>query len=104
MNAHSFDKLSLTNKVAIVTGSTQGLGEAIAHMFADRGATGLVICGRNRVNGERVKAALEAKGARAIYVPADLSKLEDVQAVVGAADGAFGRVDCLVNAAALTDR
>jgi len=104
MNAHSFDKLSLANKVAIVTGSTQGLGEAIAHMFVDRGATGLVICGRNRVNGERVKAALEAKGARAVYVPADLSKQEDVQAVVSAADGAFGRVDCLVNAAALTDR
>jgi NAD(P)-dependent dehydrogenase (short-subunit alcohol dehydrogenase family) len=104
MNAHSFDKLSLANKVAIVTGSTQGLGEAIAHMFADRGATGLVICGRNRVNGERVKAALEAKGARTVYVQADLSKLEDVQAVVTAADGAFGRVDCLVNAAALTDR
>ena len=101
---NSLDKLSLANKVAIVTGSTQGLGEAIAHMFADRGATGLVICGRNRVNGERVKAALEAKGAKTVYVPADLARVADVQTVISAADDAFGRVDCLVNAAALTDR
>jgi NAD(P)-dependent dehydrogenase (short-subunit alcohol dehydrogenase family) len=104
MNAHSFDKLSLANKVAVVTGSTQGLGESIAHMFADRGATGLVICGRNRVNGERVKTALEAKGAKTVFVPADLARLEDVQSVIAAADETFGRVDCLVNAAALTDR
>jgi NAD(P)-dependent dehydrogenase (short-subunit alcohol dehydrogenase family) len=104
MKAHSLDKLSLAGKVAVVTGSTQGLGETIAHMFADREATGLVICGRNRVNGERVRAALEAKGAKTVYVPADLARLEDADAVITAADDTFGRVDCLVNAAALTDR
>src|SRR5215470_16488960 len=104
MESHSLDKLSLAVKVGVVTGGTHGLGEAIAHVFADRGAAGLVICGRNQTNGARVKAALEAKGAKTVYVPADLAKIEDCRAVIAAADRVFGRVDALVNAAALTDR
>ena len=104
MESHSLDKLSLAGKIGVVTGGTQGLGEAIAHVFADRGAAGLVICGRNQTNGARVKAALEAKGAKTVYVPADLAKIEDCRAVIAAADRVFGRVDALVNAAALTDR
>jgi NAD(P)-dependent dehydrogenase (short-subunit alcohol dehydrogenase family) len=104
MDSQSLDKLSLAGKVAVVTGGTQGLGEAIAHVFANRGAAGPVICGRNQTNGARVKAALEAKGTKTVYVPADLAKIEDCRAVIAAADRAFGRVDALVNAAALTDR
>ena len=104
MNPHTFDKLGLTGKVAVVTGSTQGLGEAIAHLFAERGAKGLVICGRNKKNGAKVKTALEAKGAKAHYVEADLSKVEDCRAVIAAAEKVFGRVDVLVNSAAITDR
>ncbi len=94
----------LDGRVAIVTGGTQGLGEAVARLFAVRGAAGLVICGRNRANGERVAGELSAAGCRTIYVPADLVKVEDCKAVVAAADKAFGRVDVLVNAAASTDR
>ena len=104
MNPHTFDKLGLTGKVAVVTGSTQGLGEAIAHLFAERAAKGLVICGRNKANGAKVKAALEGKGAKAHYVEADLSRVEDCRKVIAAADKAFGRVDVLVNSAAITDR
>jgi NAD(P)-dependent dehydrogenase (short-subunit alcohol dehydrogenase family) len=104
MNPHSLDKLSLAGKIAVLTGSTQGLGEAIAHVFADRAVEGLVICGRNRANGERVRSALEAKGTKTVYVPADLAKVEDCQAVIAAAEKAYGRIDSLVNAAALTDR
>jgi len=104
MDPKSFDRLSLAGKTAVVTGSTQGLGEAIAHLFADRGAAGLVICGRNADNGERVRAALAAKGVATVYVPADLADVESCRAIVAAADRAFGRLDALVNAAALTDR
>ena len=94
----------LDGRVAIVTGGTQGLGEAVARLFAARGAAGLVICGRNRANGERVAGDLSAMGCRTLFVAADLVKVEDCRAVVAAADGTFGRVDVLVNAAASTDR
>ena len=104
MSPETFERLSLAGRIAVVTGGTQGLGEAIAGLFADRGAAGLVIAGRNRENGARVKAELEAKGAKCVYVPADLAKLADVRAVTGAAEAAFGRIDVLVNAAAITDR
>ncbi len=104
MEPKSFEKLSLKGKVAVVTGGTQGLGEAVAHLFADRGAAGLVICGRNRAKGEAVAAALGAKGAEAHYVAADLAELADCRAVVAAAERRFGRLDSLVNVAAVTDR
>ena len=104
MKAHTLDKLSLEGKVAIVTGSTQGLGEAIAHLLADRGAAGLVICGRNVAGGYTVQRALEAKGTKTLFVEADLSKVEDSRAVIATADRAFGRVDVLVNSAGVTDR
>ena len=104
MNAQTFDKLSMAGKVAVVTGGTQGLGAEVASLFADRGAEALVICGRNRRNGGAVQAELEKKGAKALYVEADLEKVEDARAVIAAADKAYGRIDALVNAAAITDR
>ena len=45
---------SFKGKIAVVTGSTQGLGEAVARLFANRGLSGLVICGRNQSKGKEV--------------------------------------------------
>lgn len=94
----------LDGKIAVVTGGTQGLGEAIARLFADRGAAGIVITGRDVARAERVVAALREIGTHALFVPADLADLDAVRGIVAAADAQFGRVDCLVNAAAITDR
>ena len=95
---------NLTGKIAIVTGGTQGVGEAIARLFAERGAAGMVICGRNKERGERVASDISAAGCPTHFVHADLSKVADCRNVVAKAEKQFGRVDALVNAAGLSDR
>jgi len=95
---------SLAGKVAVITGGSQGLGEAIARLFAERGAAGLVICGRNKENGARVAAELEASGCPTVFVAADLANVADCRKVVREADKRFKRLDILINAAGLTDR
>jgi NAD(P)-dependent dehydrogenase (short-subunit alcohol dehydrogenase family) len=95
----------LDGKIAVVTGGTQGLGATIARLFAERGAAGLVICGRNAAKGEaKAKEISGATGVATLYVKADLAVVEDARAVIAACDAAFGRVDALINAAAITDR
>eukprot|EP01035_Chromulina_nebulosa_P063848 gene63848-87322_t len=95
----------LDGRIAVVTGGTQGLGAAIAGLFAERGAAGIVICGRNRDKGEaKAKEISTATGVKVVYQQADLEKVDDARAVIARADAEFGRVDALVNAAALTDR
>jgi NAD(P)-dependent dehydrogenase (short-subunit alcohol dehydrogenase family) len=92
-------------KVAVVTGGTQGLGAAIAALFVERGASGVVICGRSRDKGEaKARELSEASGADVRYLQADLSQVDDCRTVIAAADTRFGRIDVLVNAAAMTDR
>ncbi len=95
----------MDGKIAVVTGGTQGLGAAVARLFAERGAAGIVICGRNAVRGEAVAAAVnDETGCDVRFVRADLAKVEACRKVIAAADAAFGRLDILVNAAAITDR
>ena len=91
-------------KIAIVTGSTQGLGEATARLFAERGARGIVITGRDETRGEAVAASLDGASCRAVFVRADMASVEDCRALVAAADEAFGTVHVLVNSAGATTR
>lgn len=91
-------------KVALVTGGTQGIGEAVARRLASEGASGLVVAGRNRERGAGVAAALTDLGAEGIFVPVELDEPESCRALVAATDEQFGRVDVLVNAAGLTLR
>src|SRR5262245_23617653 len=96
--------IGLSGKIAVITGGTQGLGETVARLFAARGCAGIVVTGRNASRGHKVADALMALGCRALFVPADLARLEDCRAIMAATDRAFGRIDVLVNAAASTDR
>ena len=95
---------SLAGKYAIVTGSTQGLGEAIACLFAERGAAGIILCGRNAERGMTVAANLNSDTCRVHFVQADLADVEDCRHIVAAADQHFGKIHILVNAAGVSDR
>lgn len=94
----------LAGKVIIVTGGTQGIGEAVARKAAQAGARGLVICGRDDERGGAVADDLTRGDCRAIFVRCDLADPAQCRAVPAACDAAFGRVDGLVNAAGATDR
>src|SRR5437879_4727446 len=92
-------------KVAIVTGSTQGLGEAIAReLISEKMVDGLVLCGRNAANGRRLAGELGDRGCKTEFVSADLARIEDCRNLIEAARRAFGRIDYLVNSAATSER
>ena len=65
-----------SGKVAVVTGGTQGLGEAIARLFAERGAAGLVVVGRDKKRGKAVADEITEKGCKTVFVAADLGDLD----------------------------
>lgn len=95
----------LDGKIAVVTGGTQGLGAAIARRFAEAGVAGLLTCGRNQTKGMAVADEIaKAAGIPVAFVAADLGEVEACREVIRRADERFGRIDILVNAAALTDR
>ncbi|MXY67500.1 MAG: SDR family oxidoreductase [Acidobacteriia bacterium] len=95
---------SLQGKVILITGSTQGLGEEIARLSAERGAAGIVLTGRSAERGEALAAGLGSAQCRVIFVQAELASTAACQEIVKRTDQEFGRVDCLVNAAACTER
>jgi NAD(P)-dependent dehydrogenase (short-subunit alcohol dehydrogenase family) len=99
-----YSSFGLTDKVAIVTGASQGIGRAIAVGLAQAGAH--LVLAKYPGGGEReiqeVTAEIEALGRRAIVVPTDVSSVAQVQALMQRAVATFGRIDILVNNAGWT--
>ncbi len=98
------DEPQLQGKILLVSGGTQGLGEAVALRAAAQGAEGIVITGRKVEEGERVRAELEALGTRAVFLKTDLADVDQARASVTGTIAEFGRVDCVANCAGLTTR
>src|ERR1700691_4069709 len=96
--------MSIAGRILLVTGSTQGVGRAIALEAARQGAGGVLITGREADGGASVAANVAALGAPAAVHIADLLDPVAPAAIVSACVERFGRIDALVNAAALTDR
>ena len=91
-------------KIALVTGSTQGLGHEIARTMVSRGLAGLIVTGRNQQHGEQVAKQFRDMRCDSVFVPADLTRCEEVQSLIRTCDDRFGRVDVLVNCAGNTER
>lgn len=92
--------MRLKGKVAIVTGSTSGMGRATAELFAREGAK-VVVTGRNEERAKEVVDKIKAEGNEAIYIVADMTKLEDVKMIFDKTMEAYGTVDILFNNAGM---
>lgn len=87
---------SLNNKVALVTGASRGLGQAIAMALAEAGAT--VICSSSKSGGSNETVQkIKAAGGNAIEIAADLSNRDAVRSLANSAWEVYGKVDILVN-------
>ncbi len=93
----------LENRIAVITGSGAGMGEGIARLFASEGAS-LVVSDRNEASGAAVAASIGKEGGLAIFQRADVSREADCRALIARTVETYGRIDVLVNNAAISTR
>jgi 3-hydroxybutyrate dehydrogenase len=94
--------MTLTSKTAVVTGSTSGIGLAIARALAKEGANVVINGFGDSGDIEKTRAGIESEyGVKAIYSPADMSKPHEIEEMIRLAERTFGSVDILVNNAGI---
>ncbi len=91
----------LTNKVAVVTGASKGIGAAVAKRLASEGAAVVVNYASSKSAAEQVVADILRSGGKAVAVQADVSKADDIERLFTATQNAFGAMDILVNNAGI---
>lgn len=95
--------MRLANRVAIVTGASRGIGQAVAEAFARQGARVIVVGAHDPQAAEETVEALRRGGAEAMLYMADVSVASQVEALVAAVHTRFGRIDILVNNAGVIE-
>ena len=93
--------MKLKGKVAVVTGSSKGIGAGIAKEFAREGASVVVNYSSSKEYADKVVDAITQNGGTAIAVQADISKIEDIKSLFDETKKAYGRLDILVNNASV---
>ncbi len=93
--------MRLEGKIAVITGSSRGIGRATALTFAREGAKVVVNCRANVSEGEEVVSAIKNSGGQAILVQADVSVPQEIKAMFERTVGEFGGLDVLVNNAGI---
>ena len=88
--------MSKESKSALVTGSSRGIGRAIAERLAADGTAVVINCTRNSKQADETVSAIRARGGKAIAVQADVSKSDDVRRLFDQAEKAFGPLDIVV--------
>lgn len=92
----------LLGKIAVVTGAGRGIGRAIALKLAEAGANLVLNYRSSEKETEELIKEVEAKGAKAVAVKADVSKFDEAEEIIKKAKAEFGKVDILVNNAGIT--
>ncbi|MDK2962536.1 MAG: hypothetical protein PWP20_1662, partial [Eubacteriaceae bacterium] len=88
----------LENKIAVITGATSGIGEAVALMYVKEGAK-VVLVGRNADKGKQLVEEIQASGGEASFVKCDLRVYDDIVKLKAAVDAKYDHVDILFNSA-----
>jgi 3-oxoacyl-[acyl-carrier protein] reductase len=96
--------MRLRHRVAVITGSSRGIGRAIAQAFAREGASVVLNAARSIAEARLAAAAIVRSGGQAVAIQADVTKPDEARALVVQAAEEFGRVDVLVNNAGWVDR
>src|SRR6185295_5333907 len=89
--------MTFTDKVVLVTGASKGIGEGCVRVFAEAGAK-VVFCARGEKAGRALEKDVNARGpGSALFLPCDVSKIDQVTGVVDQTVKRQGRLDCLIN-------
>ena len=95
---------SMRGKVLLLSGASRGVGECVARLAVERGASGLALVGRDTKTGEKLASELTSLGTKTIFVTGDLAGADEPKRIVKIVDETFGVVHGLLNSAAETSR
>ena len=95
---------SFDGQTCVITGGSQGLGNAVAHLMKARGAQNIMLVGRDQAKGDAAAAELDGDGCNVSFLSSDVGSSEGVEAIVSAVDERYGTVHAVASCAAATWR